>query len=101
MQKENLQGFSLFSWALALFCLPTALWPLGLFVSAKFSQSPNLTAGQINLFSIIFWVYPVVLLLISGILFKLHKTKPSLAKGLLSVSFVGFYGLFFYIVKSV
>lgn len=101
MQKENPTGFSSFSWALALFCLPTALWPLGLFVSAKFTNSPNLTAGQINLFSIIFWIYPVVLLLISGVLFKLQKSKPALAKGLLVASFACFYALFFYIVKSV
>lgn len=101
MQAENRQGFSKFSWALALFCLPTALWPLGLFVSAKFSESPNLTSDQINLFSVIFWVYPAILLLISGLLFKLQRRQPRLAKGLLGVGFVCFYSLFCYIVRSV
>lgn len=98
MQK---QGFSPFSWALALFCLPSALWPLGLFVSAKFSSSPNLTPSQIDFFSITFWVYPAVLLAISGILFKIHRSQPALAKRLLTLGFIAFYSLFFYIVQSV
>lgn len=96
MQK---QGFSAFSWTLALFCLPSALWPLALFVSAKFSNNPNLTPSQIDFFSITFWVYPVVLLAISGVLYKIHRGKPALAKGLLAAAFVAFYSLFFYIVQ--
>ncbi|WP_373820230.1 DUF5389 family protein [Glaesserella sp.] len=97
MQK----GFSSFSWALALFCVPSALWPLALLVSPKFSGHPHLTATQINWFSIAFWVYPLVLLVIAGILYKLYQSNTALAKGLLLLSFIGFYGLLFYIVESV
>lgn len=93
------QGFSKFSWALALFCLPSALWPLGLFVSAKFGEHPNLTPSQVDLFSIIFWTYPAVLLAISGILYKIHRSQPTLARTLLIAAFVAFYGLGYYIVK--
>ncbi|MDO4698032.1 MAG: DUF5389 family protein [Pasteurellaceae bacterium] len=96
-----MQGFSKFSWALGVFCLPSTLWPLALLVSPKFTDSLNLTPFQIDLFSVAFWVYPFVLLTISGILFKLHKSKPTLAKGLLALGFVAFYACFFYIVRSV
>lgn len=96
-----MQGFSKFSWALGVFCLPSTLWPLALLVSPKFTDSPNLTPFQIDLFSVAFWVYPFVLLAISGILFKLHKCKPTLAKGLLALGFIAFYAFWFYIVKSV
>lgn len=97
MQK----GFSKFSWALALFCLPTTLWPLAMLVSPKFTNSLNLTPSQIDWFSIAFWTYPLALFVISGILYKLHRTQPALARALLVVGFVLFYGLLFYIVKSV
>lgn len=95
------QGFSPFSWALGLFCLPSALWPLALFISAKFSSSPNLSPRQIDFFSIAFWIYPLVLLAVSGLLYKLYQRKPTLAKGLLVCGFILFYGLFIYIVRSV
>ncbi|OOR99699.1 hypothetical protein B0187_02480 [Haemophilus paracuniculus] len=94
------QGFSPFSWALALFCLPTALIPLALLVSPKFSSNPNLTPFQVDLFSTAFWTYPFFLFLIAGILFKLHQSRPALARALLAVSFVGFYGFLTYIVQS-
>lgn len=100
MQQEN-KGFSKFSWALALFCLPSALWPLALMVSPKFTNSPNLTPSQIDWFSIAFWVYPMVLLAISGILYKVHQTKPGVARACLTLGFIAFYGLFFYIICSV
>lgn len=101
MQTAGSHGFSPFSWALAIFCLPSALWPLGLFVSAKFGNSSALTDFQLNLFSVIFWVYPVALLAISGVLYRWHRTQPRQAKLGLIVSFIAFYALFFYIVKSV
>ncbi|QIW14944.1 hypothetical protein A4G20_00405 [Pasteurellaceae bacterium RH1A] len=94
------QGFSKFSWALALFCLPSALWPLGLFVSAKFSDHPGLSPSQIDQFSIAFWIYPLVLLALAGILFKLHKTHRTLASGLLLASFCSFYLYAFYIFSQ-
>ena len=95
------QGFSKFSWALALFCVPSALWPLALLVSPKFSDNPNLTPSQIDWFSIAFWVYPFVLFMLSGIFYKIHQRNQSLGKGLLAVGFVGFYALAVYIFKTV
>lgn len=95
MQK----GFSKFTWALALFCLPSALFPLTWFLSPSFSQHPNLTDGQINFFSITFWVYPLVLLIISAVLFKLHQKAPMLAKILLAVAFIAFYALAWHIIS--
>lgn len=93
------QGFSRFGWLLGLLCLPSALWPLGLFVSAAFSNNPNLTASQINWFSVAFWIYPFVLLAISGLLYKLQQHQPKLAFGLLFGCFIVFYTLAFYIFR--
>ncbi|WP_301099174.1 DUF5389 family protein [Otariodibacter sp.] len=93
------KGFSSFSWALALFCLPSALWPLALLVSPSFSQHSKLTVLQADFFSIVFWVYPFVLLTIALILFRVHKKNKQLSKILLSCSFIGFYGLIGYIVS--
>lgn len=98
MQKV---GFSRFSWALALFCIPCAFWPLALLVSPHFFDQSELSSSQITLFSTAFWLYPFVLLAISGILFKVHKTQPQLARFLLIGSFIGFYGLMMYILMSV
>lgn len=95
------QGFSKFSWALALFCLPSALWPLALLVSPKFSDNPNLTPSQIDWFSTSFWIYPFVLLAISGVLYKLYRSQKGLASGLLCCCFLGFYGVLFYILNSI
>lgn len=92
-------GFSKFSWALALFCLPSALFPLALIISPQFSHHPTLTPMQIDLFSIAFWIYPLVLLSLSGMLFKLHRTRPTWAKALLAVGFLAFYGLLWHIVS--
>lgn len=92
-------GFSKFSWALALFCLPSAWFPLALILSPQFTHLTQLSAAQVNFFSITFWVYPLVLMAIAGILFRLHKTQPTFAKGLLALAFLGFYALLFYIVS--
>ncbi|QLB20666.1 hypothetical protein A6B43_03540 [Vespertiliibacter pulmonis] len=101
MQSKSLQGFSAFSWMLALFCLPSALWPLSLFISAKLTENLNLTSAQINFFSILCWIYPAILLLISGLLYKLHRTHSKFANFLLALSFIGFYSLLTYFVKSI
>lgn len=93
------QGFSKFSWALALFCLPSALFPLALIVSPQFSNLTHLSSAEIDFFSITFWIYPVVLMIVAGVLFKVHKTRPALAKGLLALGFISFYALLFYIVS--
>lgn len=98
MQKV---GFSRFSWALALFCVPCAFWPLALLVSPYFFDNSVLSSLQVTLFSTAFWLYPFILLVISGVLFKLHKTKPQLARFLLIGGFIGFYSLMIYILMSV
>lgn len=94
------QGFSKFSWALAIFCLPTALLPLALLVSPKLSSHPNLTPLQIDLFSTFFWTYPIFLFVIAGLLFKLHQSRPRLAQTLLALGFIGFYGTLGEILQS-
>ncbi len=92
-------SFSKFSWALALFCLPSALWPLALLVSPKFSNHPNLTSAQIEGFSILFWTYPAILLLIASLLYKLHQSHRTLANGLLLAAFTLFYSGFGYVLS--
>lgn len=99
MQQEMQKGFSKFSWALAFFCLPSALFPLAWFLSPHFSHHPDLTAGQIDFFSIVFWTYPIALLLISAILYKLHATFPTFAKILLTFAFIIFYILMWHIIS--
>lgn len=98
MQRELHQGFSKFSWALALFCLPIALVPLALFISPHFSSQTHLSDWQINVFSTAFWVYPFVLAAIAGMLHKLHQQNQKLAKTLLLLAFVIFYACLGYIV---
>ncbi len=93
-----MQRFSKFSWALALFCLPSTLWPLALLVSPALSSQSDLTASQINWFSILFWTYPLILLGVAGLLFKLHQRHRSLAIILLVIAFLSFYALLAYIL---
>lgn len=93
-----MQRFSKFSWALALFCLPSTLWPLALLVSPALSSQSDLTASQINWFSILFWTYPLILLALAGLLFKLHQRHCKLAIILLAIAFLSFYALLAYIL---
>lgn len=95
MQKSS----SKFNWALALLCLPCALWPLALLISPKFSDL-GLSPAQVNWFSITFWIYPLVLFVIALLLYKLHQSQKVLARGLLILSFIGFYALLGYITQS-
>ncbi|WGE89221.1 DUF5389 family protein [Actinobacillus arthritidis] len=95
MQKSS----SKFNWALAFFCLPSALWPLALLISPKFS-SLALTPTQINWFSTAFWIYPFVLFVIALVLYKLHQSKKALARGLLLLSLIIFYALLGYIIQT-
>ncbi|AUI66901.1 MULTISPECIES: DUF5389 family protein [Glaesserella] len=95
------QGFSKFSWALALFCLPSALWPLALLVSPALSENPNLTPSQIDLFSTAFWIYPFVLLTLSGILYRIYRSKKGIASVLLAISFAAFYGFLCYMFSTI
>ena len=63
------------------------LWPL---LSTAFVKNPTLSDFQIDLFSIIFLVYPFILVLIARLLYKLHQRKPKLAVKLLLLSAVIF-----------
>ena len=92
MKKQTMPtGFSGFAWGLAAFCLPILLWPMASLLSTSFVKNPTLSDFQIDLFSIIFWVYPFVLVLIARLLYKLHQHKPKLAVKLLLLSVVIFY----------
>ena len=77
---------------LAAFCLPIfTVGPMASLLSTSFVKKPSLSDFQIDLFSIIFWVYPFVLVLIARLLYKLHQRKPKLAVKLLLLSAVIFY----------
>ena len=92
MKKQTMPTrFSGFIWGLAAFCLPILLWPMASLLSTAFVKNPTLSDFQIDLFSIIFWVYPFVLVLIARLLYKLHQRKPKLAVKLLLLSAVIFY----------
>ena len=92
MKKQTMPtGFSGFAWGLTAFCLPILLWPMASLLSTAFVKNPTLSNFQIDLFSIIFWVYPFVLVLIARLLYKLHQHKPKLAVKLLLLSAVIFY----------
>ena len=92
MKKQTMPtGFSGFAWGLAAFCLPILLWPMASLLSTAFVKNPTLSDFQIDLFSIIFWVYPFVLVLIARLLYELHQHKPKLAVKLLLLSAVIFY----------
>ena len=91
------EGFSLFQWALAAFCLPILLWPLAILISPNLGKNLQVRELQINAMSIFLWIYPFVLGIIARILFKLERRKPTVAKRLLVVSAVIFYVILFYV----
>ncbi|KYK79619.1 hypothetical protein SC936_07670 [Aggregatibacter actinomycetemcomitans serotype e str. SC936] len=98
MRNSNLpSGFSPFSWAIAMFCLPVLLWPLALLISPNLLNNPNLSDSQIHAMSVFLWGYPFVLGIIARILYKLHERKPTLARQGLTISAVIFYGVLFYV----
>ena len=83
-------GFSGFAWGLAAFLFTHFTVAYGLSAFYCFCENPTLSDFQIDLFSIIFWVYPFVLVLIARLLYKLHQHKPKLAVKLLLLSAVVF-----------
>lgn len=101
-----MQRFSKFSWALALFCLPSTLWPLALLVSPALSSQSDLTASQISWFSILFWTYPLILLGLAGLLFKLYQRHRNLAIIFISncffefLCFIGIYSDYSFIKEK-
>lgn len=100
MKKQSLPTkFSPFAWGLAAFCSPILLCPKALLISTAFSKNPHLTNWQINLFSILFWVYPFILAITARILYLIHQHKPKLANKLLILSAVIFYVVLITICK--
>ena len=100
MTRESLpRGFSLFSWGLAIFGSPVLLCPMALLLSTTFEKNSNLETWQVNLFSIFFWIYPIILSVVARILYRLHQRKPKLAFKLLVLSAVIFYVVLIMICK--
>ncbi|MCW9733208.1 DUF5389 domain-containing protein [Avibacterium sp. 20-15] len=98
MNKQKMPtGFSPFTWALAIFCLPILLWPLALLISPNLLKNPSLSDLQITLMSIFFWVYPLILGISARILYLIHQRNAPKAKGLLLLSAVIFYAILSYI----
>lgn len=98
MRNSNLpKGFSPFSWAIAMFCLPILLWPLALLISPNLLKNPSISDTQVRLMSIFLWVYPFVLGMIARIFYRLHQHKPTLARQGLALSAVIFYSVLGYI----
>lgn len=98
MRKDKMPtGFSGFSWAIAIFCLPILLWPLALTISPNLLKNPRLTESEMTLMSIFLWVYPFCLGGIARIAYRLHASRPRLARNVLLVSTVCFYGFVCYV----
>lgn len=101
MKKQPLpEGFSPFTWALAVFCFPILLWPLSLLLSTAVLENQNLTESHRTFASFSMWLYPFVLAFVARQLFKLNQRNPSQAKVALVLSAVSFWGVFFYIVLT-
>ena len=100
MTRQSLpRSFSLFYWGLAVFCAPVLLCPMALLLSTTFDKNPSLETWQVNLFSIFFWIYPIILAVVARILYCLHQRKPKLAFKLLVLSAVIFYVVLIMICK--
>ncbi|MGC6376630.1 DUF5389 domain-containing protein [Bisgaard Taxon 45] len=96
-QKKLPTGFSGFSWAMALFCLPILLWPLALTISPNLLKNPRLSETDATLMSIFLWAYPFGLALIARLAYRLNQHKPLFARWLLGLSAVAFYGMLYYV----
>lgn len=98
MKKQSMpSGFSPFTWALAMFCLPILLWPLALLISPNLLKNPQLSELQMTLMSIFFWVYPFLLGIMARVLYLCHQRNAPLARKGLALSAVLFYSVLFYI----
>ncbi|MDA3979368.1 MULTISPECIES: DUF5389 family protein [Gallibacterium] len=93
MRKKNNfpEGFSKFSWAIAIFCIPALLWPLSLLLSPSLKQNPNLSEMAFTNMSIFMWSYPLLLFILARIIYKLHQRKPKFAAYVLAICFILFY----------
>lgn len=94
------QGFSPFSWAIAIFCLPILLWPLALLISPNLLKNPNLSEGQSTAMSIFLWLYPFLLGIVARLIFKLQQRQAKAGKTALILAFVLFYSALAYVVTG-
>lgn len=99
-QLNRSHSFSAFSWALALFCLPSILWPLALLLSPAIADNPTLSKLEITGFSTALWIYPFILLTIAILLKKLHKHTSRIAIIMLIIGFILFYSGLFYLIRN-
>lgn len=98
MNKQKMPtGFSPFTWALAIFCLPILLWPLALLISPNLLKNPSLSDLQTTLMSIFLWVYPFILGISARILYLIHQRNTKQGKALLMLSAVIFYCILGYV----
>lgn len=100
MQIKPTSGFTPFSWALAIFCIPGILWPMALLLSASVGDANKLTGLQIVLNATFLWIYPLFLLVSAAILNRLHRNSPQLAKILLAITYVIFYVLAIAVIRQ-
>ncbi|MFC0322701.1 DUF5389 family protein [Gallibacterium melopsittaci] len=93
MRKKNNfpDGFSKFSWAIAMFCVPAFLWPLSLLLSPSLKYNPTLSETALTNMSVFMWSYPLLLFILARIIYKLHLRYPKFASYLLAICFVLFY----------
>ncbi|TNG95901.1 hypothetical protein FHQ28_03265 [Pasteurellaceae bacterium USgator11] len=99
--QPQLNGFSGFAWATALFCLPAILWPLALLVSPSVADNPALSSRAVYWFSTALWIYPLGLFATALLLAKLRRTAPQAAWLLLFAAFIAFYGFLAYLIIRV
>ncbi len=97
MKKSSMpQGFKPFTWAIAGFCLPVALYPVLIMLSASISENPHLSNAMIRTMTIFFWAYPILLAIVARIWYVVHQKRPSLACWGLALSTVLFYYALYY-----
>lgn len=100
-RKSNLpQDFSPFIWGIALFCVPVLFWPLALLISPSLSKNPQLNDSQLMLFSILLWGYPVIILILARLAYRLHQYRVALGKKALFLSYLFFYILMSYTIYT-
>lgn len=93
-------GFRGFTWAIGLFCLPITLYPVAMLLSANFMENPNLSPLAVRVMTVYFWVYPIILVVISRLLYRLHQHKPKIARWGLGMGIGIFYLSLYYIFTT-
>lgn len=97
-RKNNLpQGFSAFSWAIAIFCIPVLLWPVSLLLAPNLSNNTALTSEQLVFMNVFLWAYPFFLFLLARLFYLLYRSYAKLTKLLLTIAYITFYAILYYI----